>query len=139
MYYSKRFLAFIIDFVILGIISSILMSVGFFNSNVETIWTGTYFSIVSLGLLGLVISVIYYGIIESTNLQASLGKKAMKLKVVDKDGKKLSFIKSLTRNINKVLSSILCFAGFILIFAKENNQALHDWFGNVFVVEEKSC
>lgn len=41
----------------------------------------------------------------------------------------------MVRNANKFLSGVLFMSGYILIFSSKKNQALHDWFSDVVIVQ----
>lgn len=83
--YSKRFLAFLID----SLIISIFISIIWFILGLET--PSEYHRIGSIGnidfyrvpFLGWIIGIFYFGIMESDPKQASYGKRAMGLKVCD--------------------------------------------------------
>lgn len=58
---------------------------------------------------------------------ATLGKKAMRLKVITPDGSKLTFINVLYREtLGKYLSAIILYIGYILIGADKEKRGLHD-------------
>jgi uncharacterized RDD family membrane protein YckC len=69
---------------------------------------------------------LYNPLMESSKSQGSLGKQVFNLKVVDKDGKRLSFGQALMRLIAKLLSFALFFAGFIMIGLSDKKEGLHD-------------
>tara|TARA_B100001093_G_scaffold112735_1_gene105064 strand:- start:223 stop:636 length:414 start_codon:yes stop_codon:yes gene_type:complete len=136
MYYLKRFVASIIDSFFIGIIASIFLFVtNADTSNANIIASFGEMSLISIPVLGWFIGIFYFGFMESSSLQASIGKMVMSLKVVNESGNKISTGKSLLRNLNKLLSYLPFLAGFILIFVRKDNQALHDWFIDVIVVD----
>ena len=136
MYYLKRFVASIIDSFFIGIIASIFLFItNADTSNANIIASFGEMSLISIPVLGWFIGIFYFGFMESSSLQASIGKMVMSLKVVNESGNKISTGKSLLRNLNKLLSYLPFLAGFILIFVRKDNQALHDWFIDVIVVD----
>jgi uncharacterized RDD family membrane protein YckC len=132
----KRFVASIIDSFFIGIIASIFLFItNADTSNANIIASFGEMSLISIPVLGWFIGIFYFGFMESSSLQASIGKMVMSLKVVNESGNKISTGKSLLRNLNKLLSYLPFLAGFILIFVRKDNQALHDWFIDVIVVD----
>lgn len=79
--------------------------------------------------------IFYCVFMEASSIQGSLGKKVVGVKVVDKDGARLSFRKSLVRNLSKLLSYIpLCLGGLWIAFSK-NKRGWHDMIAKTYVVE----
>ncbi|MFY0625972.1 MAG: RDD family protein [Reichenbachiella sp.] len=77
---------------------------------------------------------LYHAIMESSNWQATLGKKQGRMKVVTLEGKRISFGRALIRIIAKFVSLILLFGGFILIFVRTDRRGLHDLIAGTKVV-----
>lgn len=76
-------------------------------------------------LLMLALFFIYSAALESSPLQATLGKWFMKIKVYNKEYKRISFLKALIRNILKIVS-VISVVGIFLIDMTARRQALHD-------------
>jgi uncharacterized RDD family membrane protein YckC len=74
----------------------------------------------------LFVLLIYWSLMESSRLQASLGKRAMRIQVMDKEGNRLTFGRALGRNVAKFFSVLTCFIGFAMPLWTKNRQALHD-------------
>lgn len=85
-------------------------------------------------ILFIVIYMGYNSALEASKLQATLGKKWTKIKVVNEDGTKASFGKIILRNFLKILSLLLVFGGFFLIFFNKKRKALHDYITGTLVV-----
>jgi len=81
--------------------------------------------------------ILYNAICEATRMQGSIGKKILKLKVVTTRGERVSLRTSLARNFGKILSSLLCGAGFLKIFADKRRQGWHDELAKTYVVRIK--
>ena len=77
---------------------------------------------------------IYWIAMETSRYQASFGKLAIGMKVVDRDGKRLSIPIAIGRNLLKFLSAIILFIGFMMAGWTRRKQALHDKIMNCFVV-----
>lgn len=58
--------------------------------------------------------------------QATLGKMVFGLRVVRPDGERLSYWRSFGRYWGAVLSSMVCFLGYLMAFFNEDRTALHD-------------
>lgn len=129
---GKRFIATLADFgvlfLILIVFSAILEIFNdlLFNTSITDIQM----------LLISVISLIYYPITESSSWKGSFGKHLMKMKVIDKQGNKLSLGLAAARTALKFFSYSLLFAGFIMIAFTKNKQGLHDIILETYVVEK---
>lgn len=78
------------------------------------------------GLIGTVINILYFTLMEASKYQATIGKLALGLKVTDMGGKKLDFTKALIRQVGKIVSGIILLIGYIMAGFTEKKQALHD-------------
>ncbi|MBT8219089.1 MAG: RDD family protein [Bacteroidia bacterium] len=78
----------------------------------------------------------YCILMEGSELQATLGKRIMKIKVVHHSGQPLSLIQAVNRNISKILSSIVYSIGFIWILFDKKHQGWHDKIAKTYVVNE---
>ena len=70
-------------------------------------------------------------------MQGTFGKKAMGIKVVDKNGERLTPGKSTARNLSKLISFVIIFLGFIWILFDKKKQGWHDKLNKTFVVDEE--
>ena len=122
----KRFVALIIDNILLMII---LIPAGIFVG-LKSGPTSDY-----AGLTLTAIWVCYFALLESSPWQATLGKKALGIKVVDKNGNKITFLRALGRNAGKIVSSAILEIGFIMAAFTQQKQALHDIMADCLVVD----
>lgn len=79
----------------------------------------------------------YCIIMESSVRQATFGKSAMGIKVVDASGNRLTFGKSFIRNITKILSLAVFAVGFIWILFDKKKQGWHDKLSKTYVVDNE--
>jgi len=86
------------------------------------------------GVATLLINLFYFPVMESSQRQATFGKSLCGIKVTDLDGQRLTFWRSLLRNIAKILSAIPFCIGFLLAAFTGRKQALHDMLANCLVV-----
>lgn len=92
--------------------------------------------IVILNILG-IIRWLYYAIMESSSVQATLGKKMIGLKVTDMHGNKISFGRASGRFFGKLLSAPLLI-GYIMAAFTEKRQTLHDILSGCLVIARKN-
>lgn len=147
-----RFVAYIIDAIILSIaywiiISPLLGLLGFgtFNSfssgtmtEEEMIGMASIFSgsIIIIQLVSIVIYWLYFALMESSNKQATVGKMALGLIVTDMNGNKISFGQATGRYFGKIISGIILAIGYIMAGFTEKKQALHDMLANTLVIKK---
>ncbi|TWU09344.1 RDD family protein [Symmachiella macrocystis] len=133
--FGVRFLAFLIDYVIAGLIPGIaigaLLEVGDFAGDFDDPADETWF--ISM-ILGFVVDWLYHAVMESSSLQATLGKMAMRLIVTDTEGRRITFWRATGRAFAKILSGMMCSLGYILAAFTERHQALHDMICGTLVV-----
>ncbi len=115
----KRFLAYLIDAILLGIIGGLL------TINMETAAASTVTTI--LGWL-------YVAGMESSARQATIGKSVLGMYVTDLEGQRLSFLRATVRYFAKILSAIILLIGFIMAAFTARKQALHDIIASTLVL-----
>jgi uncharacterized RDD family membrane protein YckC len=77
---------------------------------------------------------LYWPVMESSARQATFGKRLMGLQVTDLQGNRTSFVKSLLRNLAKILSWLILMIGFLLAAFTARKQGLHDMLAGCLVV-----
>ena len=149
----KRFLAVIIDGIIIGcvrwiIILPILGTMGIgVASEIRSLdgedpatalpIIATIMAMIGISaLISTAIWILYYSFMESSKFQASVGKLALGIIVTDMNGNKLDFSKAFVRNICKLISSMIMFIGYIMAGFTEKKQALHDMIASTLVVNK---
>lgn len=80
---------------------------------------------------------LYFALQESSKWQGTVGKRALGLKVVDLEGRRISFGRATGRYFGKFLSSLL-YIGYLMIFWTKKKQALHDMIASTLVVRESN-
>src|SRR5947199_10802714 len=80
------------------------------------------------------VSWLYEAGMLSSSYQATLGKMALGLKVIDLEGRRISFARATGRHFAKVLSAIMLLIGFIMAGFTERKQALHDMIAGTLVI-----
>jgi len=136
--FLHRFLAWLIDIIIVGIINSILTVISgapfIFNEftyNPATM-AAQYAVTSTVGLLvGIAYFVYFWGATGQTP-----GKMAVGIKVIGTDGSlPIGYPKAFVRYIGYIVSSIICMLGHLLILVDEDNQALQDKIAQTYVVK----
>lgn len=148
-----RFVAWIIDKIILGIanwiiLAPILAAIGISSSafpfsdfNADNLDIGAIVATV-MAMAGVamvvqsVINVLYHALMESSKMQGSIGKMALGLIVTDVNGGKLDFVKALVRNLCKIISDFTFTIGYIIAGLTAKKQALHDLIAGTLVVRK---
>jgi uncharacterized RDD family membrane protein YckC len=128
-----RVLAYIIDGILLTIVYGIvarLLGIDIFESD----WR--HYDPMG-NLLSLVISWLYFALLESSERGATVGKMAMGLRVVTSDGRRLSFMNATGRYFAKILSAIILFIGFIMVAFTDKKRGLHDMIAGTLVIKTR--
>lgn len=77
-------------------------------------------------LLGIMTGWLYFAVMESSRLQATLGKKMVGLQVTDDAGRRIGFGKATGRHFSKFLSAVILGLGFLMIAWDDKKRGLHD-------------
>ncbi len=77
---------------------------------------------------------LYSALMESSGLQATVGKLALGIVVTDSLGKRISFGRASARFWSKIISGLILFAGYIMAGFTSKKQALHDIIVDTLVV-----
>jgi uncharacterized RDD family membrane protein YckC/Flp pilus assembly protein TadD len=82
------------------------------------------------------VGVAYYVAMESSSMQATVGKRALGIKVTDMHGNKISAGRALGRNLAKYISALILCIGYIMAAFSKKKQALHDMMASCLVVRD---
>jgi uncharacterized RDD family membrane protein YckC len=80
-------------------------------------------------------ALMYYAGLESSEAQATFGKRALGIKVTDAEGRRLSFKHAAGRWMGAALSYMSFYIGFLMAGFTERKQALHDYIAGTLVVD----
>jgi uncharacterized RDD family membrane protein YckC len=126
-----RFEALIIDLIICApaciVLTIVIQSSA--PENIIPFYLSQFFS-------GLII-ILYFTMMECSPMQATFGKKAMRILVTDMEGRRISFLQSMARNLMKIISLSFFYIGFIMAAFTEKKQALHDLVAGCLVVRKR--
>ena len=136
-----RVLAFVIDNIVaaVGIVAVLvplvfLTGLGTLLSHInfeEEMSDAGIMVIVGLIFLGVVATIVvtwlYHALMESSEWQATVGKRLVGLVVTDMAGQRVSFWRASGRHFGKIITNMLpLFIGYFLAAFTERRQALHD-------------
>lgn len=121
-----RFLACIIDFVIFSAAWAALQKMLFFPP----------FGRGFLNNFGFLASALYSILLWVNWNGQTVGKKAMKIKVVGKDKKALDYKTAIIRYLGYLVSGLIFCLGYFWIIWDDEKQGWHDKIAGTYVVEE---
>jgi uncharacterized RDD family membrane protein YckC len=148
-----RFLAFLIDNVVMGLSFGLILIpiifltglggfIGAIHPNEDMNDVGIFMLIGVIFLaatVSLVFTWLYHALMESSEWQATVGKKVLGLVVTDMAGQRVSFGRSTGRHFAKIITNMVpAFIGYIMAGFTERKQALHDMLAGCLVLRRNS-
>jgi len=148
-----RFLAYIIDNVVIGTAAVMILiplifltGLGAFLSKIfadQDIDDMGAFMLVGIVFLletiSLVVTWLYHAWMESSEWQATVGKRVLGLVVTDAAGQRISFGRATARHFSKIITNMVPLAiGYIMAGFTEKKQALHDMIAGCLVLRRNS-
>ena len=145
-----RVVAYVIDAFMLAAVNGMALGLaeGLLGANLqsspfpplEVIVLGyTYFLQLSFGsILTTAIAVAYFAGMESSTAQGTLGKLALRIKVVDMEGGRIGAGTALLRYVMKIVGSVLLLVGLLMVAFTNKKQGLHDMVAKTLVVHRDS-
>lgn len=92
---------------------------------------------ISGNLIGIIAFWLYDAVQESSNAQATLGKKALGIRVTTLNGNKLSFGQATGRHFGKYVSAVILFIGYLMMLWDDRSQTLHDKMAGALVIKSE--
>ena len=136
---GERFLAFIIDNVIMAVYAFLILYLFFGVFNLGYVLDGLdYWSEGAVYSVLLFPTVIYPLVLESLMEGQTLGKKVIKIRVVKIDGYQASFGDYLIRWVFRVIDVSFLVVGFIVMIVTKNNQRFGDIAAGTAVISLKN-
>ena len=132
--FMDRFIALLIDYIVLTVIQFVILSpilALLFDVAGELLAKTAASSVWSLSII---IYWLYFAGLESSKYGATLGKRAMNLRVVNEDGVRVSFGYASLRHFFKFVSAFPLLLGFIMAIFTKRKQALHDLVAQTLVL-----
>jgi len=87
---------------------------------------------------GLGVTWLYHALMESSEWQATVGKKMLDLVVTDMAGRRVSFWRATGRHFAKIVSNIIYPFGHILAGFTQQKQALHDMIAGCLILRRNT-
>jgi uncharacterized RDD family membrane protein YckC len=146
-----RFLAYIIDNIVLGVIFGVVallaiaaIGVDYFRAMIQGLQDGNgefpvalVSAILIAALLSAVVSWIYHAWMESSQYQGTLGKMALGLIVTDLNDQPVTFGRATGRFFAKIITGLIPLGiGYIMAGFTEKKQALHDMIASTLVLRK---
>ena len=134
--------------VVASLLDAIILSIAFIFLAVFTLFffrslfgdaTGLAMLLLFL-LVGIILILLYKPLMEASDYQSTFGKYFLNMKIVDKEGRKITFTKSFIRTIVYLLHTAIPFLNtvswlaFLMIGFTEYKQGLHDFLAETYVV-----
>lgn len=129
-----RLVAYIIDTFIMNIAFVLFIVIFFVTGTFPIPDFNSFIIIAPFLLLSYGIPWLYYSIMESSRLQATVGKMAMNIKVTDIYGNRISFARATGRHFARYISMFIFYIGFIMVAFTQKKQGLHDMMTDTLVV-----
>jgi uncharacterized RDD family membrane protein YckC len=123
-----RFVALLADSAIVFVLSTALL-VGAAMALGPNDMTAAVIAVWVLGFL-------YWPILHASRLRATFGKAILGLHVTRFDGRRISILRALWREIAKIFSSAVFLLGYVIAAVTPRKQALHDLMAATYVARE---
>lgn len=130
-----RIAAYLIDFIVIAIPVTIIEIFILGYGNYSEPQVESYRNISSYIIFA--VWCIYYTSFHSSDWQATIGKRAFGLKVVDINGNRISFTRALARFFALYLSVLPLLIGIFMIGWTKYNQGLHDLIAKTYVIKSR--
>ena len=85
-------------------------------------------------LFGLIVPWLYFALQFASKKQGTLGMRAVGIKVVDHDYKRISFANATGRYFGMILSAFILYIGYIMIAFVKRKQGLHDLLASTYII-----
>lgn len=136
-----RLAAYLIDYVLTALVTCPLgMMLGVMGAVAEQSG-GEAAQAASVGVQLLVYGIamvagwLYHALMESSSWQGTVGKRVLGIRVTDLDGNRITFGRATGRYFGKIISSMICGVGFIMVLFTERKQGLHDMMASTLVLQ----
>ncbi len=148
-----RFLAFLIDNAVIGIGFVLILiplifltGLGGFigeihpNEDMNDVGIFMLYGLLFLAAtVSLLLTWLYHALMESSEWQATLGKKVLGLVVTDMAGRRVSFGRATGRHFAKIITNMVpAFIGYIMAGFTERKQAMHDMIAGCLVLRRNN-
>jgi hypothetical protein len=129
-----RFVAYIIDTFIISTVLILLGTIWSLQDDDSIDLAATIASSAIVLWISFFLHWLYFAIMESSESQATIGKKVLGIKVTDEFGQRMSFGRATGRYFSKYISSLILGIGYLMAAFMDRKQALHDKIASTLVV-----
>jgi uncharacterized RDD family membrane protein YckC len=118
--FGRRFVAYLIDVILIGIVGGVLVSI---------FGTGVGYG------LDLLVGIAYFGYLEGGPKGQTLGKMALGIRVVDfSSGGPIGYGRGVVRYLGRIISGIVFLLGYLWMLWDKEKQTWHDKIATTVVV-----
>ncbi len=129
----KRVIAYLIDGLIIAVPITMVFGTVIPDVMMAENVQAKPFAVTVPQLVMIITSWVYFAGLESSEWQATVGKKILGMKVTDAAGQRINFIKATVRYLSKILSSFIFMIGFIMVVFTAQKKGLHDFIAGTLV------
>ena len=131
--------AYLIDYVIVSLVTCPMgMLTGAMGALAEQSGEAAQAASAGATILVYVVAIVagwlYNALMESSSWQGTVGKRVLGIRVTDLDGNRIGFGRATGRYFGKIISSMICAVGFIMVLFTERKQGLHDMMASTLVL-----
>lgn len=90
----------------------------------------------STPFVGFFLNWLYFSLQNAGDSEQTIGQKALNIKLVSANGRKIEFGQATGRFFGNLLNCLTLGVGFLMFFFSSRNQCLHDSISNTLVVSE---
>jgi len=118
--FGRRFVAYLIDVILIGIVGGVLVAI--FGTEI------------GYGI-DLLLGIAYFGYLEGGPKGQTLGKMALGIRVIDfSSGGPIGYVRGIVRYLGRIVSGIVCLLGYLWMLWDKEKQTWHDKIATTVVV-----
>lgn len=121
-----RFLAIIVDSAVVFLVMALIIAGAASALGAESIPIATF--------AAWLFAFLYWPVMQASGLRATFGKALLGMRITGYQGNRISFLRSLGRELAKILSGAVLMIGYIMAAFTARKQALHDLVASTYVV-----
>jgi uncharacterized RDD family membrane protein YckC len=132
----RRAAALLLDRIVLGSVNLVLCFFYLLFSGTDAESEAIRVMILGSAIFGFFLRWLYFTLMESSALQATLGKAAIGISVTDAEGGRISVVRANGRYWAKIISAIPLGFGYLMAGFTLRRQALHDLIAGTLVIRK---
>ena len=138
-----RAVSYILDTVIIALVATFVIVLPLVERGAipqgepMTLFANPSRQVIAIQLLVFMLSWLYFATFESSAWQATPGKRALRLRVVDLMGNRLTFTRASLRYLGKLVFGTIFVVGFVFAAFTPKKQALYDMLAGSLVIRTK--